>query len=55
MTLPKNPKGIAFPFCRQLLIGVDPSDDNYMPYRVIVNGISDSGNVVQLKETCIDV
>ncbi|XP_065069856.1 E3 ubiquitin-protein ligase HECTD3-like [Rhopilema esculentum] len=40
---------------QQLFIGVDPSDDNYMPYRVIVNGISDSGNVVQLKETCIDI
>ena len=41
-------------FYRQLFIGVDPNDDNYMPYRVIVNGMTDSGTMTLLKDTFIE-
>ena len=42
-------------FYRQLLIGVDPSDDNYTPYRVIVNGIAENGQLMQLNDMCIEL
>jgi len=39
---------------QQLFLGVDPNDDNYMPYRVVVNGMTESGVMIMLKDTFIE-
>ena len=40
--------------CRKLVIGVDQTDDNYMPSRILVYGTTENGQSKMLNETRID-
>lgn len=40
--------------CRQLFIGVDAKDDNYMPHHVVVKGGDSQQNLKELGEVFID-
>jgi len=49
----KTKWGFVFTY-RKLVIGVDQTDDNYMPNRIFVYGCTESGQSKMLNETRID-